>query len=414
MRALLAPYDKTGLIDFAKGLVGLGWELIATGNTERQLREAGLPVISVAEVIGFPEILDGRVKTLHPAIHGPLLARRDDAEHMKTLAEHGMTGIDLVANNLYPFEQTVAKPGVSMQEALENIDIGGPAMLRAAAKNYGSRGRAVRPVRLRRDAGVAAGRGRRRRHAAAAGGEGVPARGRVRHAGRALPQGRRGPVPGRALGGHAAPLGPALRREPAPEGGVVRGAGAAGRHRAREAAARRADFVQQRARRRRGLAHGQRLRRTDDRDHQAHQPLRPGVGRQPGRRVPAGADGRPDIGVRRHRRVQPADRRRAGTGDAGQRQPEQRATHALRDHRGAGVQRRGDGVVEPIPQLPHPRGAVWATPCHTTCAASPGATCCRSRTASRTSRCSSRSQASASRPRQSWRTWRLPGASAST
>lgn len=136
MRALLAPYDKTGLIDFAQGLVGLGWELIATGNTERQLREAGLPVISVAEVIGFPEILDGRVKTLHPAIHGGLLARRDLDEHMKTLAEHGITAIDLVACNLYPFEQTVAKEGVSMTEALENIDIGGPAMLRAASKNY--------------------------------------------------------------------------------------------------------------------------------------------------------------------------------------------------------------------------------------------------------------------------------------
>jgi phosphoribosylaminoimidazolecarboxamide formyltransferase/IMP cyclohydrolase len=136
MRALLAPYDKIGLIEFARGLVGLGWELIATGNTERQLREAGLAVTSVAEVIGFPEILDGRVKTLHPAIHGPLLARRDDAEHMRTLAEHGMTSIDLVANNLYPFEETIAREGVSMIEALENIDIGGPAMLRAAAKNY--------------------------------------------------------------------------------------------------------------------------------------------------------------------------------------------------------------------------------------------------------------------------------------
>src|SRR4051812_38437671 len=134
MRALLAPYDKTGLIDFAKALVGLGWELIATGNTERQLREAGLPVISVAEVIGFPEILDGRVKTLHPAIHGGLLARRDVDDHMKTLAEHGITAIDLVACNLYPFEQTVAKEGVSMTEALENIDIGGAGGLGGAAE----------------------------------------------------------------------------------------------------------------------------------------------------------------------------------------------------------------------------------------------------------------------------------------
>ena len=138
MRALLAPYDKTGLIDFAKGLVGLGWEIIATGNTERVLREASLPVISVAEVIGFPEIMDGRVKTLHPAVHGGLLARRDKPEHMAELEAHHITPIDLVVNNLYPFEATVNREGVSLEDAIENIDIGGPAMLRAAAKNYAS------------------------------------------------------------------------------------------------------------------------------------------------------------------------------------------------------------------------------------------------------------------------------------
>jgi phosphoribosylaminoimidazolecarboxamide formyltransferase/IMP cyclohydrolase len=138
MRALLAPYDKTGLIDFASGLIRLGWELIATGNTERVLREAGLPVTSVAEVIAFPEILDGRVKTLHPAIHGALLARRDRPEHMAQLTEHHIEPIDLVVNNLYPFEATVNREGVSLEEALENIDIGGPAMLRAAAKNFDS------------------------------------------------------------------------------------------------------------------------------------------------------------------------------------------------------------------------------------------------------------------------------------
>ncbi len=136
MRALLAPYDKTGLVELARGLVELGWELIATGNSERLLRESGLPVTSVAEVIGFPEILDGRVKTLHPAIHGGILARRDDDAHMRELAEHGITGIDLVANNLYPFEAAVQRDGVTLAEALENIDIGGPAMLRAAAKNF--------------------------------------------------------------------------------------------------------------------------------------------------------------------------------------------------------------------------------------------------------------------------------------
>jgi phosphoribosylaminoimidazolecarboxamide formyltransferase/IMP cyclohydrolase len=135
-RALLAPYDKAGLPEFAKGLVGLGWNLIATGNTERVLREAGLPVTSISEVTGFPEMLDGRVKTLHPSVHGGLLARRSNADHMRQLAEHGITGIDLVACNLYPFESTVAREGVTLEEALENIDIGGPAMLRAAAKNF--------------------------------------------------------------------------------------------------------------------------------------------------------------------------------------------------------------------------------------------------------------------------------------
>src|SRR3990172_1774371 len=136
MRALLAVYDKTGLVDFARGLVDLGWEVIATGNTEKTLRASGLPATSVAEVIGFPEILDGRVKTLHPAIHAGLLARRGDPEHLRQLAEHGIKGIDLVANSLYPVEATLAKKGVTLDEAIENIDIGGPAMLRAAAKNF--------------------------------------------------------------------------------------------------------------------------------------------------------------------------------------------------------------------------------------------------------------------------------------
>jgi phosphoribosylaminoimidazolecarboxamide formyltransferase/IMP cyclohydrolase len=139
MRALLAPYDKTGLIELAQGLVDLGWEVIATGGTERALREAQVPVRSVAEVTGFPEILDGRVKTLHPAIHGGLLARRSEASHVSQLEELGITGIDLVACNLYPFEATVLGQSGGegdLLEALENIDIGGPTMLRAAAKNF--------------------------------------------------------------------------------------------------------------------------------------------------------------------------------------------------------------------------------------------------------------------------------------
>src|SRR5688572_19321453 len=136
-RALLSVSDKTGLVDFARELVTkYGVELIASGGTRKHLADAGLPVRDISELTGFPEILDGRVKTLHPAIYAGLLAKRDKPEHMKTLAEHNLPEIDLVVCNLYPFEQTVAKPGVSEAEAIENIDIGGPCMVRAAAKNY--------------------------------------------------------------------------------------------------------------------------------------------------------------------------------------------------------------------------------------------------------------------------------------
>src|SRR5207302_9250796 len=136
-RALLSVSDKTGLVDFARELVTkYGVELIATGGTRKVLADAGLPVRDISELTGFPEILDGRVKTLHPAIYAGLLAKRDKPEHMNTLAEHKLPEIDLVVCNLYPFEQTVAKPGVTEAEAIENIDIGGPCMVRAAAKNY--------------------------------------------------------------------------------------------------------------------------------------------------------------------------------------------------------------------------------------------------------------------------------------
>ena len=138
MRALLSAYDRTGLADFAKSLAGLGCELISTGGTLKDLKGAGLDVKQVAEVTGSPEILDGRVKTLHPAIHGGLLARQDLPEHVAELEQHGITGIDLVVNNLYPFVETIAKPDVTLIDALENIDIGGPAMTRAAAKNFPS------------------------------------------------------------------------------------------------------------------------------------------------------------------------------------------------------------------------------------------------------------------------------------
>ena len=135
-RALISVHDKTGVVEFARGLAALGAEIISTGGTARLLRESGVPVVDVAEVTGFPEMLDGRVKTLHPKVHGGLLARRELPEHMAALERHGIRPIDLVAVTLYPFERTVAKAGVTLEEAIENIDIGGPSMIRGAAKNH--------------------------------------------------------------------------------------------------------------------------------------------------------------------------------------------------------------------------------------------------------------------------------------
>ncbi len=135
-RALLSVSDKTGIVELAQRLHALGVELLSTGGTMKALQEAGIPVTGVSDVTGFPECLDGRVKTLHPAIHAGLLAMRSNPEHMRQLAELGIQPIDLVVINLYPFRQTIARPGVTFEEAIENIDIGGPTMLRAAAKNW--------------------------------------------------------------------------------------------------------------------------------------------------------------------------------------------------------------------------------------------------------------------------------------
>jgi phosphoribosylaminoimidazolecarboxamide formyltransferase / IMP cyclohydrolase len=135
-RALISVHDKTGVVDFAKGLAALGVEIVSTGGTAKLLRESGVAVVDVADVTGFPEMLDGRVKTLHPKVHGGILARRDLPEHARALEQHGIRPIDLVAVTLYPFEKTVAKAGVTLEEAIENIDIGGPSMIRGAAKNH--------------------------------------------------------------------------------------------------------------------------------------------------------------------------------------------------------------------------------------------------------------------------------------
>src|ERR1700746_1975796 len=137
-RALLSVTDKSGLVAFAQALAGHGVELVSTGGTAKTLRDAGLAVKDISEHTGFPEMLDGRVKTLHPKVHGGLLYIRGNPAHEAAAASHGIAPIDLVIVNLYPFEQTVARPNVALHDAIENIDIGGPSMLRSAAKNHES------------------------------------------------------------------------------------------------------------------------------------------------------------------------------------------------------------------------------------------------------------------------------------
>jgi len=135
-RAVISVTDKSGVVEFAKSLSELGVQILSTGGTAKAIREGGIPVIDIAEYTGFPEMLDGRVKTLHPKVHGGLLGMRDNPEHVKMMEEHGIENIDLLVVNLYQFEKTVAKEGVTLEEAIENIDIGGPAMLRSSAKNF--------------------------------------------------------------------------------------------------------------------------------------------------------------------------------------------------------------------------------------------------------------------------------------
>src|SRR6187200_743830 len=136
MRALLSVSDKTGLVPFAQELAARGWELVSTGGTARALAGAGLPVIGISEVTGFPEMLDGRVKTLHPKVHGGILARRHLPEDLAAIGEHGIQPIDLVVVNLYPFAKAAARPDLPFDDLVEEIDIGGPSLVRAAAKNF--------------------------------------------------------------------------------------------------------------------------------------------------------------------------------------------------------------------------------------------------------------------------------------
>jgi phosphoribosylaminoimidazolecarboxamide formyltransferase/IMP cyclohydrolase len=135
-RAIISVTDKTGVVDFARSLAGFGVQILSTGGTAKAMRDGGVTVTDISEYTGFPEMLDGRVKTLHPKVHGGLLGMRGNPEHVKTMEKHGIKNIDMVVVNLYQFEKTVAKQGVTLDEAVENIDIGGPAMLRSSAKNF--------------------------------------------------------------------------------------------------------------------------------------------------------------------------------------------------------------------------------------------------------------------------------------
>ncbi|RJR45008.1 MAG: IMP cyclohydrolase [Desulfobacteraceae bacterium] len=135
-RAIISVTDKTGVVDFAKSLAGFGVQILSTGGTAKSLRDGGIEVTEISQYTGFPEMLDGRVKTLHPKVHGGLLGVRDNPEHVNMMRSHGILDIDLVVVNLYQFEKTVAKQNVTLEEAVENIDIGGPAMLRSSAKNF--------------------------------------------------------------------------------------------------------------------------------------------------------------------------------------------------------------------------------------------------------------------------------------
>ena len=182
-RALLSTSDRSGLAEFAAALAELGIELVSTGGTGRALREAGLQVTEVAEVTGFPEMMDGRVKSLHPRIHGGLLGLRDNAEHMATLESHGIAPFELVCVNLYPFEQAISRPSCTLAEGIENIDIGGPAMLRSAAKNHASIYVVSSPGPVPGDDRAPARRRRphRPRVRDAPGGGGLPPHGALRH-----------------------------------------------------------------------------------------------------------------------------------------------------------------------------------------------------------------------------------------
>ena len=346
-RALVSVSDKNGLEPFVRGLIELGVEVISTGGTAKHLRDAGLKITGISEVTGFPEIMDGRVKTLHPAIHGGILADRSKPAHLKAIEDLGIAPIDLVVVNLYPFEQTVAQRGVSEADAVENIDIGGPSMVRSAAKNFSAVGIVTDPadydtVLDELKAGAASYRWRR----------GAPWRPR--------------PFITPLTTTRPSPTGSASRKPTSPSISCSiwprcrscatartrisgpRGTQSVGRRQPDGrggAAPRRPALVQQPARPRRGPALPGGVRSAGLRHREAQQSLRRGSGRDRYRGLREGALVRPHLGVRRRHRLQPA----AGRGGG------QAAEHQLRRGAlGARLLRRGPQGAHRQREHPHP------------------------------------------------------------
>ncbi len=306
MRALISVYDKTGLATFARGLAALDVELVASGGTAGFLADVGLEVTKVESLTAFPKILGGRVKTLHPRVHAGILARRDVEEDVRALEEHAIEPFDLVCVNLYPFEEAAAGHGVTEEEAVELIDVGGPAMLRGAAKNFAHCAPVSRPEdyelvleELRASGELSKDTRRRAR------GQGVCGDGSLRGRDRALVC-RARDVPGHPHAGFRQGFGSGVRGEPAPTGGVLRRAGSApAAALSRRAVAREAPVVQQPERPLRGPPAHPRVQAAGVRDRQALQSLRRrGCGDDRGG-VCESAGGRPRLRVRRRRGAQP-------------------------------------------------------------------------------------------------------------
>ena len=284
MKALLSVFDKTGIEDFGKSLVDAGYELISTGGTHRSIADAGVPVTQVSDVTGSPEILEGRVKTLHPVIHGGLLARRDSPAHMAELDQHGIGPIDVVVVNLYPFVETISKLDVTLDDALENIDIGGPTMLRAAAKNFPSVAVVVDPSDYEWVAEALSGPGldaQQRRALAAKAFQHVAVYDAAVADYLATDPTSEEEMPQQVTIGLTRVSSLRYGENPHQRGALyVPGQRRGGRPRPGHATARARTLFQQPDGRRRRLAHGERLRRPFGLRDQARQPLRPGFPRR--------------------------------------------------------------------------------------------------------------------------------------